>query len=60
MAAKKANGTLGVIPKGTENKTENIITPLYRSLCNYTSVSQVDPDVATSQSSFQDTQNEYA
>ncbi|CAM4625917.1 unnamed protein product [Caretta caretta] len=31
-AVKKANGTLGIIKKGIENKTENILLPLYKSM----------------------------
>ena len=29
---KKANSMLGIIKKGTENKTANIIMPLYKTL----------------------------
>ncbi|CAM4540291.1 unnamed protein product [Caretta caretta] len=31
-AVKKANGMLGIIKKGIENKTENILLPLYKSI----------------------------
>ncbi|CAM5097662.1 unnamed protein product [Natator depressus] len=31
-AVKKANGMLGIIKKGIENKTENILLPLYKSM----------------------------